>query len=328
MQPRDYYHILGVDRKASEKDIKKAYRRLAREHHPDLNPGDKRAEDRFKDINEAHEVLSDPEKRAKYDRFGAQWQQYEQSGGRPGGFDWSQWAGPGQGGATTQQFTADDLQRMYASAGTGGFSDFFESLFGGAGQRRSSTNPAAGAGRGQSRVRRGQDIEQTLEITLEEAFNGTTRLLQRDDNSTGEVHIPKGVQTGSRVRVSGVGSAGTAGGNAGDLYLKIAVKPHPVFERRGDDLVAKAPVDLYTAILGGNVQVPTMTGPVMLTVPPETANGKTIRLRGQGMPLVKGDEQRGDLYIEVQVTTPRNLSPREMELFKQLADLRKAGGAS
>ena len=159
MQPRDYYHILGVDRKASEKDIKKAYRRLAREHHPDLNPGDKRAEDRFKDINEAHEVLSDPEKRAKYDRFGAQWQQYEQSGGRPGGFDWSQWARPGQGGATTQQFTADDLQRMYASAGTGGFSDFFESLFGGAGQRRSSTNPAAGAGRGQSRVRRGQDIE-------------------------------------------------------------------------------------------------------------------------------------------------------------------------
>ena len=135
MQPRDYYHILGVDRKASEKDIKKAYRRLAREHHPDLNPGDKRAEDRFKDINEAHEVLSDPEKRAKYDRFGAQWQQYEQSGGRPGGFDWSQWARPGQGGATTQQFTADDLQRMYASAGTGGFSDFFESLFGGAGQR-------------------------------------------------------------------------------------------------------------------------------------------------------------------------------------------------
>ncbi len=327
MQPKDYYQILGVERNATEKEIKKAYRKLARQHHPDMNPGDKRAEERFKDINEAHEVLSDPEKRAKYDQFGAQWQQYQQSGGRPGGFDWSQWGRPGQGGAYTQEINADDLQRMFGGAGGGaGFSDFFESLFGGVGRRSRTADPFAGAGRSQSRVRRGQDIEQPLEITLEEAFNGTTRLLQREDGSSGEVRIPKGVQTGSRVRVSGVGGAGAAGGSAGDLYLKIEVKSHPVFERRGDDLYAKAPVDLYTAILGGDVQVPTMTGPVALTIPAETSNGKTIRLRGQGMPMIKGGDQRGDLYIEVQVTTPRHLSPREVELFKQLADLRKTRG--
>ena len=177
-----------------------------------------------------------------------------------------------------------------------------------------------------AQARQGQDIEQPVEITLEEAFSGATRLLQREDGSTGEVRIPKGVQTGARVRVSGVGGAGMAGGRAGDLYLKIEVKPHAVFERRGDDLYTKAPVDLYTAVLGGSAQVPTMSGPVVLTIPAETANGKTIRLRGQGMPLLKGDEQRGDLYIEVQVTTPRNLSPHEVELFKQLADLRKTRG--
>lgn len=332
MQPKDYYKILGVERNASDKEIKKAFRKLAREHHPDMNPGDKRAEERFKDINEAHEVLSDPEKRAKYDRFGAQWQQFEQSGGRPGGFDWSQWAspgqgGPGQGGAYTQEINADDLQRMFGAgggAGSAGFSDFFESLFGGVGRRNRAADPFAGAGRSQPRVRRGQDIEQALEITLEEAFNGTMRLLQREDGSSGEVRIPKGVQTGSRVRVSGVGGAGMAGGTAGDLYLKIEVKPHPLFERRGDDLYIKTPVDLYTAVLGGDVQVLTMTGPVVLTIPPETANGKAIRLRGQGMPRVKSGEARGDLYIEVQVTTPRNLSPHEVDLFRQLAALRKS----
>ncbi|WP_423224386.1 DnaJ C-terminal domain-containing protein [Candidatus Amarolinea aalborgensis] len=326
MQPKDYYQILGVERNANEKEIKKAYRKLARQHHPDMNPGDKGAEGRFKDLNEAYEVLSDPEKRAKYDQFGAQWQQYQQSGGRPGGFDWSQWGRPGQGGGYTQEINADDLERMFGGAGSAGFSDFFESLFGGVGRRSRAADPFAGAGRAQSRVRRGQDIEQPLEITLEEAFNGTTRLLQREDGSSGEVRIPRGVQTGSRVRVSGVGGAGAAGGSAGDLYLKIEVKPHPVFERRGDDLYATAPVDLYTAILGGDVQVPTLTGPVALSIPAETANGKTIRLRGQGMPLIKGGDQRGDLYIEVQVTTPRHLSPREVELFKQLADLRKTRG--
>ncbi len=324
MQPKDYYKILGVDRTASEKEIKKAFRKLARECHPDVNPDDKAAEQRFKDINEAHEVLSDPEKRAKYDRFGAQWQQYEQAGGRPGGFDWSQWTRPGQGGAYTQQMNQEDLQRMFG--GAGGFSEFFESLFGGVGRGGRPADPLAGARRGQSRPRQGQDIEQPVEITLEEAFSGATRLLQREDGSTGEVRIPKGVQTGARVRVSGVGGAGMAGGRAGDLYLKIEVKPHAVFERRGDDLYTKAPVDLYTAVLGGSAQVPTMSGPVVLTIPAETANGKTIRLRGQGMPLLKGDEQRGDLYIEVQVTTPRNLSPHEVELFKQLADLRKTRG--
>ena len=200
MQPKDYYQILGVERNANEKEIKKAYRKLARQHHPDMNPGDKGAEGRFKDLNEAYEVLSDPEKRAKYDQFGAQWQQYQQSGGRPGGFDWSQWGRPGQGGGYTQEINADDLERMFGGAGSAGFSDFFESLFGGVGRRSRAADPFAGAGRGQSRGRRGQDSEQPLEITREEAFNGTTRLLQREDGSSGEVRIPRGVQTGSRVR--------------------------------------------------------------------------------------------------------------------------------
>lgn len=218
----------------------------------------------------------------------------------------------------------EDLERILGGAGgAGGFSDFFELLFGQMGRGRSGANPFGAGGRTQGRGARGQDIEQEVELTLEEAFNGTTRLLQRGDNTTGEVRIPKGVQTGSRVRVSGMGGAGASSGSAGDLFLKITVRPHAVFERRGDDLYATAPVELYTALLGGSVQAPTLTGPVSLTIPAETANGQTIRLRGQGMPTMKDNSQRGDLFVTVQVTLPRQLSAQEIDLFQQLAGLRK-----
>ena len=324
MQPKDYYQILGVSRKADEKEIKKAFRKLAREHHPDVNQGDKRAEERFKDINEAYEVLSDPDKRAKYDQFGAQWQQYQSAGAQPGGFDWSRWTSQPGAQGTTRTLSPEEFEALFGGrggGGGGGFSDFFEMLFGGGGRRSAGAAPFADMPRAATRARRGRDYEQPVEITLEEAFNGSTRLLRREDGSTVEVKIPPGVTTGSRVRLSGEGGAG-AGGAAGDLYLVIEVKPHPRFERRGDDLTVHVPVDLYTALLGGEVSLNTMAGSVMLTVPAETPNGKTFRLRGQGMPQIKHPEQRGDLYAEVDLQIPRNLSAQEKELFRQLAALR------
>ncbi len=322
MEYKDYYKILGVDRNATEKEIKQAYRRLARQYHPDVNPGDKAAEERFKEINEAYEVLSDPEKRRKYDQFGAQWQQYERMGGRPEDFDWSQWAATGPGGQRVYTRTVSPEELEEILGGMGGFSDFFQMLFGGMGRRRTVDfgdifgdyeQPF------QERPRRGRDIEQPVQITLEEAFHGTTRVLQQPDGSRIEVKIPRGVRTGSRVRVSGKG--GGSDGQRGDLYLKIEVLPHPTFQREGDDLKVDVPVDLYTAILGGEVQVPTLERPVMLRIPPETPNGKTFRLRGLGMPNLKNPDQRGDLYAKVNVQLPRNLSEEEKALFRQLRDL-------
>lgn len=320
MQPRDYYQILGVSRKADEKEIKKAFRKLARQHHPDVNAGDKRAEDRFKDINEAYEVLSDPEKRAKYDQFGAQWQQYQSTGAQPGGFDWSRWASQPGGQSYTRTVSPEEFEELFGGrgGGGGGFSDFFEMLFGG-NRRTAGSDTFADMSRTSTRPRRGRDYEQPVEITLEEAYSGSKRLLRREDGSTVEVKIPPGVITGSKVRLSGEGGAGTV---AGDLYLAIEVKPHPRYERRGDDLVVKVPVDLYTAMLGGEVPLNTMGGSVVLTVPPETPNGKTIRLRGQGMPQLKNPARHGDLYAEVDLQIPRNLTEQEKELFRQLAGLR------
>jgi curved DNA-binding protein len=324
MQPKDYYQILGVSRKADEKEIKKAFRKLARQHHPDVNSGDKRAEERFKDINEAYEVLSDPEKRARYDQFGAQWQQYQSGGAQPGGFDWSRWASQPGAQGTTRTVSQEEFEELFGGRGRGGgggFSDFFETLFGG-GRRSAGTDPFGDMARSSTRARRGRDYEQPVEVTLEEAFSGAMRLLRREDGSTVEVKIPPGVTNGSRVRLGGEGGGGAGGAAAGDLYLVIEVKPHARFERRGDDLHVKVPVDLYTAMLGGEVALNTLAGSVVLTVPPETPNGKTIRLRGQGMPHLKNPERHGDLYADVDLQIPRNLSTQEQALFRQLAALR------
>ena len=313
MEYRDYYKVLGVDRNATEREITKAYRKLARQCHPDVNPGHKEAEERFKEINEAHEVLSDPEKRKKYDQLGSSWRQWQNMDREPGGFDWSQWyAQPGGSRAYVQYGDLGDL-----FGGAGGFSDFFEAIFGGMGQRGAGTRGA----RAQPRVARGQDYEQEVEITLEEAFSGTTRMLQKDGRRL-EVKIPPGVETGSKVRMRGEGGEGFGGRAKGDLYLKVRVLPHRTFERKGNDLYCEVPVDLYSAILGAEVRVPTLRGGAMLKIPPETQSGKSFRLKGQGMPRLKDPQKRGDLYARVRVKVPKNLTDRERELFRQLASMR------
>ena len=322
MNYKDYYQTLGVTKTAGQDEIKKAYRKLARKHHPDMNPGNQASEEKFKEINEAYEVLSDKEKREKYDRFGASWQQYTSGGGRPEDFDYSQWSGgaPG-GGPYSRTVTQEDLERMFGgSGGLGGFSDFFEVLFGNLGGQRSS-----GAGSRQRPVRqaRGRDSEQTVRVSLEEAFRGTAVSLQWEDGRRIEAKIPPGVKTGSRVRLGGQGEAGAGQGQAGDLYLNIEVWPHTTFERDGDDLKVNVPIDLYTAILGGKASVPTLENPVELTVPPETANGKVFRLRNLGMPKLKNPQERGNLYATVQVQLPQSLSAEERQLFEQLRSLRK-----
>ena len=310
MEYRDYYEVLGVGRNASEREIKRAYRQLARKYHPDVNPGDRTAEERFKEINEAYEVLSDPEKRRKYDELGANYRRWQRMGGRPGDFDWSQWmAGGPAGGRVHVEY--GDLSDLFG----GGFSDFFQSIFGGMGP----TMPGAERRTGPAR---GRDFEQPVQITLEEAFAGTTRLL-RSDGRTLEVKIPAGVRTGSRVRVAGEGSPGRGGAPRGDLYLLVEVLPHPRFRVDGDDLRVEVAVDLYTAVLGGEVAVPTPKGQVMLKIPPETQGAQVFRLRGQGMPRLRDPSSRGDLYAEIRIDVPQKLSERERELFRQLAQLRR-----
>jgi len=313
MEYKDYYKILGVDRKASEKEIKKAYRKMARQYHPDLNPGDKAAEERFKEINEAHEVLSDADKRKKYNQLGSSWRQYERAGGDPGGFDWGQWYAQPGGGRVHVEYA--DLGDIFG--GGGGFSDFFGAIFGAAGRRGGATWGA----QGQPFTAQSQDYEQEVEITLEEAFSGATRILQKDGRRL-EVKIPPGVQTGSKVRMRGEGGGSYGQGARGDLYLMVKILPHRTFVRKSDDLHCDVPVDLYAAVLGGEVRVPTLKGGAMLRIPPETQSGKTFRLKGQGMPHLKNAEKHGDLYAKVRINLPQNLSERETELFRELEGMR------
>lgn len=309
MDFKDYYEILGVNKTASQDEIKKAFRQLARKHHPDVNPNDPTAEDRFKEINEAYEVLSDPEKRQKYDQFGKQWRQYEQAGGQADDFNWSQW-GAQPGGGQSYTYSNVDHEAFEEMFGSGGFSDFFENLFGG--QQRYST-----------RSRRGRDTEHTVQITLEEAFHGTTRAIQWEDGKRIEAKIPRGVQTGSRVRLKGQGGEGAGGGEQGDLYLVVDVLPHHHFIREGDDLRVDVSVDLYTAVLGGETTVNSIDKSVKLTIPSESNNGRTFRLRGLGMPRLKAPQTRGDLFVTIDVSIPQNLSDEERQLFEQLRDIRQ-----
>jgi curved DNA-binding protein len=316
MDYKDYYKILGVAKNATDKEIKKAYRKLARDYHPDKNPDDPTAEEKFKEVNEAYEVLSDAEKRQKYDQFGSQWKHFTGSGGRPEDF-WQQYGGAGQAGRG-RGLSPEELEQMFGGAGN--FSDFFETLFGMGG--RGGGFAGARPGASYARPTRGRDAEHSIDITLEEAYHGGARTLQLADERI-EVRLPKGVKTGSRVRVAGKGGVGRHGGQAGDLYLRINVLPHPLFQREGNNLRLKLPVDLYTLILGGEVQIPTLERPLILNIPPETANGKTFRLRGKGMPQLKKPDERGDLYVEVTAQLPTKLSEQEKSLFRQLRALRK-----
>jgi curved DNA-binding protein len=312
MDYKDYYKILGVDKNADEKAIKAAYRKLARKHHPDMNQNDPKAEERFKEINEAHEVLSDPEKRAKYDRLGADWQRWQQTGGRPGDFNWGQWASPG--GVNVRYGNPEDLEDLFGAGSP--FSDFFTSIFGGMG----SGTTHSGGFEFRSRAQTGQDIEHLVEISLAEAYHGATRILTKEGRRL-EVKIPAGAKTGTKVRMRGEGGSGLSGGPAGNLYLKIEVKPDPRFERSGDDLQTMAPVDLYTAVLGGEVRVPTLSGEVTLTIPPGSQNGQKFRLRGKGMPKLNKSGEFGDLYARLDVRLPTKLTSEQRKLFEQLRQL-------
>ena len=312
MDFKDYYATLGVKPDADEQTIKQAYRKLARQYHPDVNPGDKQAEEHFKEINEAYEALSDPDKRQKYDALRQQYQQWQQRGGREE-FNWGQWQAPPGERVYTPPVSPEDLEDLFG--GESGFSDFFGSMFDQQGRARTSG------------PRRGRDLEVPVEITLEEAFHGTTRTLQVGDRRI-EARIPPGVRTGSRVRPSGQGSPGTGVAAAGDLYLVVEVMPHPEFEQDGDDLTIEVPVDMYTAAVGGRVRVPTLDGSLMLKIPPQTQAGKTFRLRGKGMPRLERPAEHGDLYARVRLVLPEPLSADEIETLRTLAERRQARSAA
>ena len=292
MDYKDYYAVLGVKKDATEKEIKQAYRRLARKYHPDVNPGNKEAEERFKEISEAYEVLSDKEKRSKYDRFGEHWQGYEHMGA------------PGPGGYERYgDFNFD------AGYGTGEFGDFFEMLFGPRGAARQDV--------------RGADLEAPIEITLEEAYDGATRSITVSPSPKQtkrlEVRIPPGVNEGSRIRLAGEGASGP-GGRKGDLYLVVRLKPHHTFERRGDDLFAEVTVPFTTAALGGDIQVRTMKGKVTMKMPSGAQSGQTFRLTGQGMPRLN-KPGKGELFAKLKVSVPKRLTDRQRELIQELAAL-------
>jgi curved DNA-binding protein len=304
MDYKDYYKILGVSKSATEKEIKSAYRKLAQKYHPDRNPGNPKAEDKFKEINEAHEVLGDPQKRAKYDQLGSSYAQWERAGRPGGGFDFGQWTSGRSGGTRVEYRDLNDL------FGGGGFSDFFTSLFGGG-----FGEPAT---RTSTRRVRGEDMEQPVEVSLEEAYHGTERTLTKGERRL-TVKIPPGARTGTKVRVAGEGSLGQI---SGDLFLVVNVRPHARFRREGDDLHVDMPIELYTALLGGEVRVPTLIGDVVLTIPPETQSGRTFRLAGKGMPKLRQPNEHGDLYAHAVIRIPTQLTDAERKLITQLAALR------
>jgi curved DNA-binding protein len=326
MDFKDYYSTLGVAKTSTEKEIKQAYRKLARKHHPDVNPGDKTAEAKFKEINEAYEVLGDPEKRKKYDELGANWRMYEQAGaGGPSGFQNGAWnvnvAGGGpQGGFRTM--TEDEVREMFGEGDP--FSDFFHTFFGGAAPGVDETGRRTRGGRARG-PHRGRDVEQEIELGLEDAYNGAMRRLsiKHDGHArTVDVRIPPGVVDGSRVRITGEGEHGGSGGQSGDLYLRVRLAKHPLFERKGRDLHTRVAIPLTTAVLGGEVDVRTLGGKSLrLKVPPTTQNGQVFRLKGHGMPAVGKPDDRGDLYATIEVQLPRELTPDQRRHFEALQKL-------
>jgi curved DNA-binding protein len=300
MEYKDYYKILGLERSAGADEVRKAYRKLAMQYHPDRNPGDKASEEKFKEINEAYQVLGDSKKRARYDQLGSAYSSWEQrGGGQQGDFDWSQWFSgqPSSSGGTRVEF--GDLNDLFG--GQEAFSDFFRSIFGGGGRTQTAT-------RGRPR----QAYQQPVTISLDEVYRGTTRALQSDDRHL-EVRIPPGVKTGSKVRVAGGGPGGA------DLYLIVEVADDPRFEREGDDLRTSAGIDVFTAILGGEAEVETLEGKVQLKIPAGTQPEQVFRLSGRGLPPLKNAKTKGDLFVRVKVRIPKKLSAKQKSLLEEAA---------
>jgi len=294
MDYKDYYKILGVERKASADDIRTAYRKLAMKYHPDKNPGDKKAEDRFKEINEAYQVLSDEQKRARYDQLGSAYSNFRTSGGRPGDFQWSDWAQ--QGGAQR----GGSVEDMFGGAG---FSDFFRSIFGEAVRNSARSQMAQ------------QGYQQELEITFQEAYDGAMRQLQTNGKKL-QVRIPAGVKTGSKVRVAGAGPEGS------DLYLIVNITDEDKFERDGQDLYTTSALSVFTLILGGDTDVETPTGKVKLSIPAGTQTDQVFRLAGRGMPVLNDPKTKGDLYVKLKVQVPKYLSSKQRELLEEAARIK------
>lgn len=328
---KDFYKILGVERTADEKEIKKAYRKMARQHHPDINPNNKSAEAKFKEINEAYQVLSDKEKRTLFDQFGSDYDKVQSGAG-----------GYGASGGPNLDDLFGQVRRGQTRGGSGGFNtrtekvdaaqanDLFESLFGGARGKRGAGGVDFGSGAGGARTRnrgpqKGQDVEQPLEVSLGESIRGTQRSLRLSiETSSGEenrsvtVKIPAGVQEGARVRVANQGASGKMGGPNGDLFLIVGIAPHPFWKREGDNLHCEMPLSFSEAALGATIGVPTANNEVQLRVPAGTQSGQTFRLSGRGVPHLKG-EGAGDVFVKMKVAVPKNLSSRETELIEELA---------
>jgi curved DNA-binding protein len=309
MEYKDYYKTLDVDRKADESQIKKAYRKLARKCHPDVNPNDSTAAMKFSNLNEAYEVLSDPEKRQKYDALDSRWQSHQRSGGQPGDFNWGR-------GRTYRTVDPQAFEELFG--GTAGYSDFFENLFGKKSQGMAGSGPAFYQG---AKPQRGRDLEHPVTVSLTEAFSGTSRVLEWEDGRKISVKIPPGVKSGSQVRIKGQGLPGTGSSPSGDLFLKVNILPDKRFLRDNDDLKATISVELFTLLLGGKVSVPGIDRSVHIDIPPETRNGRIFRLKKMGMPKIKKPGQRGDLYVTVEIILPRNLSDGEKKLVAQWRDM-------
>lgn len=294
----DYYKILGLDKNASQDDIRKAYRKLARKYHPDVNPDNKEANKKFQEINEANEVLSDPEKRKKYDQYGKDWQnaeQFEQARQQRG----------------QQQYAGGAGEEFYGDFGGGDFSDFFESMFGGGGGRR----------RARETRFRGQDYDAQLRLSLRDVYTTHQRTITIDGKNV-RLTIPAGVENGQKIRLKGYGAPGVNGGPAGDLYITFQVDEDAQFKRMGNDLYATAQIDLYTAVLGGETTIDTLAGKIKLKVAPGTQHDVKVRIKGKGFPVYKNEGQFGDLYVTYKIAIPTSLSEKEKELFTELSKLR------
>ena len=317
----DYYQVLGVDKKASQDDIKRAFRKLARKYHPDLNPNDATAKDKFQAINEANEVLSDPEKRKKYDEYGAHWKhadefeaqkRAQQQAGGFGGFGGAGFGGSGAGfgtdGGGTYWYSSDGQE--FSGSNAGGFSDFFEQMFG----HRTRGGGGANAGF------RGQDYHADLNLSLREAAKTHKQILTVNGKQV-RITIPAGVANGQVIKLKGYGGEGINGGPAGDLYITFVIPDDSVFKRLGDDLYVDVTVDLYTALLGGDQLVDTLDGQVKLKVKPETQNGTKVRLKGKGFPVYKKEGQFGDLIVTYSVKLPTNLTEQQKEMFRKIQSM-------